>query len=144
MERSLLRIERMNYVIGGVFCIVAAFTQGKSMALGIAIGVVLTCLNFAAMRRIIGKATAAAAGGESTNRLLLIMPKMLLLMAAIVLALKFLPVNAVGVAIGYSVFVVSIMIEAVYSVMSPAKTRDFPDEAITSPGTNTDATTSET
>jgi ATP synthase I chain len=128
MAPSLLRIERMNYVFGGILCIVAGITQPRSVAFGIAIGVALTCLNFAGLRRIVEKATTDASMGSSTNRLLLIMPKMMVLMAAIILVLKFLPVSAAGVAIGYSVFVVSITIEAVYSVMAPAKTRDFPDE----------------
>ncbi|HPH69299.1 MAG TPA: ATP synthase subunit I [Kofleriaceae bacterium] len=130
---SLLRIERMNFALGGVMVIVAGITQPTSIALGVSVGVVLTCLNFALLRRIIVRATADAANGGSTNRMLLVMPKMMLLMAAVVLALKFLPISAPGFAIGYSVFVASIMIEAVYSVIAPAQTRDFPDEPSTTP-----------
>jgi hypothetical protein len=125
---SLLRIERMNYAIGGVMVIASALTQPKSIAMGILVGVVLTCANFAVLRRIVVRATADAAGGSSSNSMLLVMPKMMLLMAAVVLALKFLPISAPGFAIGYSVFVASIMIEAVYSAMAPVKSRDFADE----------------
>ena len=43
---NLQRIERLNYLLGGVMVIASALTQPRSMALGIAVGVALTCLNF--------------------------------------------------------------------------------------------------
>lgn len=116
-EPALLRIERMNYVFGAIAALGAAFTQTQRVTLGIMLGVALTCLNFAAMRRIIFRATANAAQGNAANKMLLMLPKMMLLMAAVVLLLRFLPISAGGFAIGYSVFVLSIFIEAIYSTM---------------------------
>lgn len=138
MEPSLLRIERMNYAFGGVMVIIGGLTQAKSIALGITVGVVLTCLNFALLRRIVVRATADAAQGGASNRMLLVMPKMTLMMIAVVLALKFLPISAPGFAIGYSVFVASILVEAVYSAIAPVASRDFPNE-VTPPPTTTDS-----
>ena len=48
---------------------------------------------------------------------MLMLPKMLGLMGAVALAIVFLPINVVAFAIGYSVFLASIAVEAVYSVV---------------------------
>ena len=56
---------------------------------------------------------------KSINRFMLVLPKMALLMAAVVLALKFLPINAAAFAAGYSVFIVSIVVESVLAAMRP-------------------------
>ena len=117
---SLRRITRNNLVLGGVLTIGGAITQPRDMALGIAVGVALTCLNFFVLSRIVTRWTAdAAAGHRVSSASFLMMPKMAGLMFAVVLALKFLPIDAMGFAIGYSTFVLSIMIEAVYSNMIP-------------------------
>ena len=125
---SLIRVERLNYVLGGILCIVAALTRSRAEALGVAVGVALTCLNFALLRRIIGRGIAAAASGESSNRMLLVMPKMMALMAAVVIALKFLPISAPAFAIGYSIFVVSVTIETVYSLLMPKSPTAAPQD----------------
>lgn len=117
---SIVRIERLNYALGGVLVIAAALTQGRSIALGVAVGVALTCLNFLAVRRLVFRATADAANGISSNRMMLVLPKMALLMAAVVLALRFLPINAPAFAAGYSLFIVSILIESVLAALRPS------------------------
>ena len=43
---SILRIERLNYGIGAVLAIASLFTQSRAIALGICVGVALTCVNF--------------------------------------------------------------------------------------------------
>ncbi len=116
---SLVRIERLNYAISGILVIVGALTQPKSIALGAAVGAALTCLNFAMVRRLVFRSTHDAANGEVSNRFMLVLPKMALLMAAVVLALKFLPINAAAFAAGYSVFIVSIVVESVLAAMRP-------------------------
>jgi ATP synthase I chain len=117
---SLIRIERFNYGIGGALVILGALTQARSIALGLAVGVALTCLNFAMLRRIIFRVTQAAANGaDSSNRMLLMLPKMVLLMVAVALSLWLLPVNAAAFAAGFSVFIVSIVVESVYAALRP-------------------------
>ena len=117
---SIRRIMRLNLVIGAVLVIGGAITQPRDMALGIAVGVALTCLNFFVLSRIVTRWTAdAAAGHRVSSAGFLMMPKMAGLMLAIVAALKFLPIDAMGFAIGFSTFVLSIMIEAIYSNMIP-------------------------
>jgi uncharacterized membrane protein len=124
---SFARIERWNYVVGGILCVAAAITATHAQALGIVVGVALTCLNFAALRRLVFRWTTDTAAGASSNRIALVMPKMILLMVAVVLALKFLPISAPAFAIGYSVFVVSIVIELIYTMVAPPPSR--PDGA---------------
>ncbi|MBA3541170.1 MAG: ATP synthase subunit I [Deltaproteobacteria bacterium] len=132
------RITRMNFLLGGVLIIGAALTQPRDVALGIAVGVALTCVNFLVLSGLIGRWTSdAAKGTHSGSASMLMMPKMILLMLAVVAALEFLPIDAAGFAIGYSTFVLSIMIEAVYANLAPE-----PEPVVTTgpTGTTTDAT----
>ena len=110
---KIRRVERLNYVLGGGLVIASALTQTRDIALGIAVGVTLTCLNFFFLRRLVTRWTRDAARGVSSAAATLMVPKMIALMAAVVLSLAFLPISAVAFAIGYSVFVASIFIEAV-------------------------------
>lgn len=110
---KLRRVERLNYAIGAVLIIGAALTQTREIALGIAVGTVLTCLNFFFLRRLVARWTRDAARGVSSTSGYLMAPKMIALMVAVVLSLAFLPISPVAFAIGYSVFVASIFIEAV-------------------------------
>lgn len=110
-DASVRRVMRLNYAIGAAFVLVAALTQPRAIALGVAVGVALTIVNFHLLARQIMKWTKVAATGAN----LTLAPKMILLLLAVVAALKFLPIDAIGFAIGYSTFVLSIMIEAVYA-----------------------------
>jgi hypothetical protein len=113
---NLRRIERLNYLLGGILIVGAALTQRQEVALGIAVGVALTCLNFVFFRRLVTKWTSDAAEGRSTSgSAMLMMPKMIGLMVAVVLCLAFLPINPAAFAIGYSIFVLSIFVEIVLS-----------------------------
>ena len=121
---SILRIERINYALGGVMIIASALTQPRDVALGVAIGVALTCLNFNILRRLITKWTAAAAKGEPSNAPMLMLPKMVGLMGAVALAILFLPIQPVAFIVGYSIFMVSIVIDTTLSALRPAATDD--------------------
>jgi hypothetical protein len=108
---SILRIERINYALGGVLIIAAALTQDREIALGIAVGVVLTCANFFVLRKLVTKWTADAQKGKTGAAPLLMLPKMAGLMGAVALAILFLPLNIIAFTIGYSIFIVSIVID---------------------------------
>ena len=117
---SILRIERMNYAIAGVLIVAAAVTQPRDIALGVAIGAALTCLNFHVLRRLVSKWTAAAAKGEHSNAPMLMLPKMAILMGAVALAILFLPIQPVAFIVGYSIFIVSIVLDTTFAAMRPA------------------------
>ena len=118
---SLLRIERMNYALGGVLVIAAAITQPSTIALGIAVGVALTCVNFFVLRKLVYKWTSDAAKGKTGAAPYLMLPKMVGLMGAVALAILFLPIDPIAFAIGYSLFIVSIVIDTIFAAFrSPA------------------------
>jgi hypothetical protein len=124
---SILRIERLNYMIGGLLVIVAALTQDRPVALGIAVGAGLTCVNFFVLRKLVVKWTndaAAAAADPSGKRAgggyapLLMLPKMVGLMGAVAVAILFLPINVIAFVIGYSIFIVSIVVDTSYAALA--------------------------
>lgn len=123
MDRtSLTRIERMNYILGGVIVAAVAVLGTGEQLLGAAVGVVVSALNFSLLRRLVER-MAAAAVGQRVGRWssLALIPQLLLLMGTMLAALVFLPVSVVMVAVGFSVFLLSIAVETVrYVLRSPA------------------------
>ena len=93
---SMIRIERLNYVLGGVLVILAALTQPQTIALGVTVGVALTCANFYVLRRLVSKWTSDAAQGKTGNAPLLMMPKMVGLMGAVAVAILVLPIDPIA------------------------------------------------
>jgi hypothetical protein len=109
--KALGRIERKNYIIGGLLIVLAALFGTFEQALGMVFGVVLSALNFSAIRRLIERMLAAAE--DQRARIMgWFVPKMGLLMAAVAAVLYFLPVDPVAFAVGFSVFLASVAIES--------------------------------
>lgn len=127
-SHGIRRVERLNYVLGGIAIIVATLTVSQRPALGVALGVVLTCLNFAALRWMVFRWTAAVKAGDEKggNRIYLILPKMIAMMGAVALVVIFLPIDAIGFLIGYSIFLPSIVIAAVMETVAPGPADDAP------------------
>ncbi len=117
---SIHRIERLNYGLGALLVIAGAITQTRSVALGLAVGVALTCANFYVLRKLVVKWTDDAAAGRVRSTGVLIIPKMIALMGAVVACLALLPIDAVAFVVGYSLFIVSIMIETAIVVFGGA------------------------
>jgi hypothetical protein len=128
------RIERLNYGIGAVLVAAAALTQARSISLGIAVGVALTCVNFFVLRKLVVKWTRDAAAGRGGNGAVLMLPKMIGLMGAVALAILFLPINVVAFTIGYSIFIVSIVIDATYTALRTPD--DDPHDAPAAPNSD--------
>jgi hypothetical protein len=117
---SMLRIERLNYILGGILIVVATLIyRTERIALGVAVGVVLTCANFFVLRRLVTRWTADAAEGKPSNASLLMLPKMVGLMVSVVLALMFLPIDPIAFTIGYSTFIVSIILDTTFAALRP-------------------------
>jgi len=117
---SIRRIERLNYGISAAAILVALFTQSQPVTLGLAVGAGLTCLNFFVLRRLIERWTTEAAQGKGGNSGLLMVPKMIGLMGAVAAAVLLLPLDVVAFAVGYSIFIVSIIVETTYTALRPA------------------------
>ena len=121
---SIHRIERMNYALAIVVTVVGLLTQSKSIVLGLMVGSALTCLNFFVLRKLVVKWTADAASGKGGGAAsMLMLPKMVFLMGAVALCVLLLPIDVVAFTIGYSIFIISIVIDTTYSALRT------PDEA---------------
>jgi hypothetical protein len=112
---SILRIERINYALGALIALGSLLTQSRSIALGVCVGVALTCANFYVLRKLITKWTTSAQKGAPTNAPLLMLPKMVGLMLAVAAAVLFLPIDPIAFTVGYSIFIISIVVETLYS-----------------------------
>ena len=117
---SILRIERLNYGLSAVAILAALVTQKQDVVLGLAVGAGLTCLNFFVLRKLIVKWTTEAAAGKHGNSAVLMLPKMVGLMGAVALSVLFLPIDVIAFAVGYSIFIASIIIETTYTALRPA------------------------
>ena len=118
---SIHRIERLNYMLGGILVLVGALTQPRPIALGVAVGVALTCLNFFVLRKLVVKWTSDAAAGRTGNAPYLMLPKMIGLMGLVAVSILLLPIDPVAFTVGYSTFIISIVIETLYSSLRPDK-----------------------
>jgi hypothetical protein len=121
---SVKRIERINYGLGAVIVLIGLLTQDRDIALGLAVGVALTCANFYVLRRLITRWTAEVArGGRGSGSAYLMLPKMVALMGAVAASILFLPIDVLAFTVGYSTFIMSIVIDCIYSAAFAA-----PDE----------------
>lgn len=125
---SIRRIERLNYGISAAVILLALLTQPRDVVLGVAVGAGLTCANFWVLRRIIVKWTGEVATGKAGNSSLFMLPKMLVLMGAVAVAILLLPIDVIAFTVGYSIFIVSIVVDTVYASVrtEPAETPETP------------------
>ena len=119
MDRtSLHRIERLNWILGGVLVAVCGALGTMEHVLGSLVGVVLGAVNFMLVARIVEKMALAAQGKvEARAGSMFLAPKMAILMGLVFAALYFLPISAPMLAVGFSVFMLSIAVEAVRYVL---------------------------
>jgi hypothetical protein len=71
------------------------------------------------LRKLVTKWTSDAAQGRSGNAPLLMLPKMVGLMGAVAVAILFLPIDPIAFTIGYSLFIVSIILDTTFSALRP-------------------------
>ena len=119
----LARIERLNYALGAVAVVIAAVaTRDGRITAGVAVGAALTCANFFVLRRLVTRWTIDAAAGRPSNASFLMVPKMVGLMISVVLALMFLPIDPIAFTVGYSTFIVSIILDTSFHAIWPSAT----------------------
>ena len=118
------RIEALNYILGAVAVAVGLLVLGRPEVLGLLCGALLGALNFSAIRRLVEKQVAAQKSGASQASAALIFPKMLALIAAVGAAIFLLPIAPAFLALGFSIFLVSIAIESVRFMTARETTKD--------------------
>ncbi len=122
---SIHRIERINYILAGIVVAVGLLTQSQPIVLGLMVGAGLTCLNFYVLRRLVVKWTADAASGKGGGAAsMLMMPKMIGLMGAVAFAVLLLPIDVIAFTIGYSIFILSIVIETASTALRSTQDPD--------------------
>ena len=110
--KDLARIERWNGVFAAVLILGAAVWFSTPVLIGVAVGAGLAVLNFMGVRRLVGASLRRDGIQRAILQLLLIL-KMGVLFVLVFLAIRFLPLNAVALAVGMSVVLLSIAVEAV-------------------------------
>jgi hypothetical protein len=115
---SAVRIERLNYLLGAAIAAVSTLLLGTHVGLGVLVGAAISAANFSVLRRLVGKMLKTQEGGEGgegrkTTGAILFLPKMAALIVAVALAIYYLPVSPIAVAVGFSIFLVSIGVETV-------------------------------
>ena len=120
--RQMRNIERANLVLGVAMTALAGIVWGPRGMLGAGAGAALACVNFVAIRRLGGRAirsaTADLGGAPATARLagqglalaFGLLLKMTALFALVWIAVRLLALPVLPFALGFSVFVVSILL----------------------------------
>ncbi len=111
--KALARIERTNYIITAIVLAFGALVLGRPYALGLGIGSLLGSVNFSLIRKQVQVWTRAATEGHAGGSAYLFIPKMIGLIGVVFLAIRYLPLSAAALAIGFSSFFISIAIETV-------------------------------
>lgn len=113
---SIQRVERLNYILGGLLVAGTAVLGSQEQMFGALVGALVSSLNFSLIARIVRRMGSAQA--QSSGAALMLVPKMLGVMGAVTLAIIYLPLSAVMLAVGFSIFLVSIGIETVRFAVS--------------------------
>ena len=113
------RIELLNYALGGVATLGALFLCSQPQTLGLLVGALLGALNFTAVRRIVELQMEAQKEGHGAHKTALVFPKMLVLAGAMSAAVFLLPISVPFLALGFSIFMISIAIETLRFMTNP-------------------------
>lgn len=110
--KLLASIERWNCLLAGVMTLVGALLCPPPVALGLAVGSILSAANFYAVHKLL-ESSVKAHGARRVLVQGLLTIKLGILLTLIFLALRYLPLSPVALAIGLSTFLFSIAVEMV-------------------------------
>jgi len=125
---SIQRVERLNYILGGLLVAGTAVLGSQEQMFGALVGALVSSINFSLIGRIVRR--MGSAQGQSSGAALMLVPKMLGVMAAVTLAIIYLPLSAVMLAVGFSIFLVSIGIETVRFAVSTSGAPEEPGDEV--------------
>jgi hypothetical protein len=109
--RLLARIERANVVLGVALTALAGVLWGWEGTLGAGAGALLACVDFRFLGRLGARAIAQVrAGGSPWGLGFALIVKMAVLFALVFVAVRVVKLPVVPFALGFSVFVVSILL----------------------------------
>jgi hypothetical protein len=110
-QKAALRIEKLNYILGGAISAASFLLLPGHHALGILVGALISAINFTLIRGVVQKVMRA--GGRGAGAAALFLPKMIGLLVAVALSVYLLPISPLMLAIGFSVFLLSIAVETI-------------------------------
>jgi len=110
--KQLAAIERWNLLLSAILITGSALLFDARVTLGVIVGAGLSCLNFWGIHRLV-LASMRTQGRRKSVLQVLLGAKMAILMVLVFLAVQYLPLEPIALAIGLSVFLVSIAIESV-------------------------------
>jgi hypothetical protein len=113
---SAIRIERLNYLLGGVVVLLALIFLERAQTLGLLVGVTLSCINFTMTRALVQRLIRSAPE-QRAGPALAFLPKVFLVLGAVAAAIHFLPISPAWLGAGFSIFLVSMIIESVRFVI---------------------------
>ncbi len=114
--KQLDAIERWNCLFAVIFVIGAFLVFDAPVVLGVAVGSLLACANFYGIHKLLERSIKSEGSARILIQLLLV-AKMVLLMLLVFLVLKYLPLNPAGLAVGLSIFLLSIVAESLRFVL---------------------------
>jgi len=107
----LARIERINLILAALLTALAGALWGGRCAIAAAVGALLACADFSLLVRIGSRLVASArTGSPSRGLVFLLLGKTMALFALVFIAIAVIHLDAAAFALGFSVFVVSIML----------------------------------
>jgi hypothetical protein len=127
--RALARIERTNYLLSTAVIALGAVLLGRSYVVGLAAGSLIGAVNFSLIRRLVETWMRRPPKRRSATAFLFV-PKMAALMAVVFAAVRYLPLSPTAFAIGFSIFLISIAIEAVRFTLGASGASEHPGEPV--------------
>jgi hypothetical protein len=119
----LARIERINLILGALITCLAGVLWGARGAVAAGVGAGLACADFWLLVRIGARLVASAREGNPSRGLsFLLLGKTAALFALVFVAIAVLHLEAVPFALGFSVFVVSIMMLGLRATLTEQET----------------------
>jgi hypothetical protein len=110
MIPALARIERANLILGVALTCIAGLLWGTAGTLGAGAGALIACLDFYVLGRLGARAVAQVRQGGSPWGLgLALIGKMTGLFTLVFIAIRVVRLSVIPFALGFSVFVVSIL-----------------------------------
>jgi hypothetical protein len=107
----LRAMEKWNLVLSGLAILIAALLFERQHVVGVALGALIACANFSAIRRI-WEGLLSGSTERKQSMQMLFMLKMIALFAIVFVCIKFVPMSAAAFAIGISIFLLSIAVES--------------------------------
>lgn len=109
--QHLRAMEKWNFVFTGVAILIAALAFDREHVVGVALGALIACANFTAIRKIWEGLLSGSTERKQSMQMLFVL-KMIALFAVVFVCIRFVPMSAGAFAIGISIFLLSIAVES--------------------------------